>query len=444
MQDTISHNVANVNTPGYSRQEVSLETMPPLNGATPLRNSATAGSGVVVNDVRRSASSLLTRQIAQEGGLLGQWEVLRDGTAEVAKLFSEPGDKGLEGMLDNFWQSWRDLSTNPTSMAGRTNVLDAGERVATALSRTALGVSDFVVRLENQYRQKVDRVNELASEMLIINHEVMQALANGNLANDLRDRRDVVLAELSRLAQIKSAENKDGSTDVMLDGHILVNANNVAVLRVAPVPSGGVEAVWADNGRAARTGVGEMSAVGELRAWATSEVMQGLNSVAAQIVDEVNARHQAGFDLNGHSGWTFFAGNSAATIALSDDVAGYPDRLATAAAAGAPADGSVALEMAGLAQKKLAGLNDSIGGSYAVLVGQVGLSAEKSDQMSSHQDELLRFLNGRKQEIAGVSLDDEAVRMMSAQRAYQAAARVITTVDQMLDKLINDTGMVGR
>jgi flagellar hook-associated protein 1 FlgK len=162
------------------------------------------------------------------------------------------------------------------------------------------------------------------------------------------------------------------------------------------------------------------------------------------VVTAVNEQHMQAFDYNGQQGGRFYEGNSAATIAVSEEVTGNPLRVAAAGLPNAPADGSAALKIAALAGQTRASLHQSIGGAYAVLVGQAGLAAEKSAQMASRQDELMRFLDGRRQEVSGVSLDDEAVRMLGAQRAYQAAARVITAVDQMLDKLINDTGMVGR
>jgi flagellar hook-associated protein 1 FlgK len=172
--------------------------------------------------------------------------------------------------------------------------------------------------------------------------------------------------------------------------------------------------------------------------------MGRLNAIASQIVNTVNERHRAAFDQAGVQGLDFFGGNSAATMKLAAGLVDHPELVAVAAAANSPADGRAGLGIAGLAQEKPFGYDNSVAKGYSALVGQVGLAAEKAEQLGSRQEELMSFLNGRRQDIAGVSLDDEAVKMLGAQRAFQAASRVITTIDQMLDKLINDTGIVGR
>ncbi len=167
--------------------------------------------------------------------------------------------------------------------------------------------------------------------------------------------------------------------------------------------------------------------------------------MASEVITQVNTLHESGYDANGAQGGAFFTGTDASTIATSSTLEADPELVAASASSGATGDGSIALSIAELQDKTLNDssngfVDESIDGAYTNLVGTVGLMAQKSSNMAIQQDKLMSYLNEQQQEVAGVSLDEQSTEMLAAQEAYDAASRVITTVNSMLEVLINGTG----
>ncbi|MCC7353526.1 MAG: flagellar hook-associated protein FlgK [Anaerolineae bacterium] len=443
LQETIAHNVANVNTPGFSRQKARLVALPPSN---PYSLMPQTGLGVAVADVRRSASVLLNRQIERESGTLTYWSTVRDGMSEVQSLFLEPGSLGLQAIIDEFWASWRDLSVDPTNPAARATVRQAGETLASNIQRAYQGVSNSMTQLDAELGYSVGRVNLLAGQIAALNKQIQQAVAAGDPANDLRDQRDMLLQQMSTLARVQSGENSDGTLLVIMGGHIIVGASGATPIDVRPGVDGFNELVWSDDGSNVVVREGEIGAKLGLRDWAQNQVLADLDRMAAALIQSVNGLHEDGYTPPpaNRTDISFFSGTGAGDIRVSDEVKADLDAIAVAASPNSPGDASVALQIAGLQRQESAALNDTVGGFYAGFVARLGLNVQQADNMVKSQDSLVQFLNASREDLAGVSLDEEAVQMLGAQRAYQAASRVITAVDEMLDRLINNTGLVGR
>ena len=441
LQETIAHNVANVNTKGYSRQRAMLVALPPSN---PYSVVPQTGLGVAVGEIRRSASVLLNRQIEREGGSLAYWTAVRDGMGGIESLFLEPGEYGLQATIDNFWTAWRDLSIDPTSAAARANVRQAGEAVATALQRTYQGVANTLNQWDLELSFSAARIGLLAGQIAALNEQIRKAVAAGDPANDLRDQRDMLLQELSRLARVQSGENADGTLLVILGGHILVGASGATRIEVQTGADGFKELVWSDDGSRVVAREGTLGATLSLRDWARNTVLVGLDRLASALIQTVNERHEAGYTPDNRTGISFFAGAGAGDIRVSDAVRSDLGAIAVAAGPDSPGDGRIALDIANLQREEITSLGDTAGGFYGTLVARLGLDVEQANNMVKSQEALVQFLNASRESLAGVSLDEEAVQMLGAQRAYQAASRVITAVDEMLDRLINNTGLVGR
>jgi len=226
--DTIGHNIANANTPGYSRQRVGLGSAPPIQLGNLL-----IGGGVDAGSIQRSVDQLLGRRIQGQNSLLGSLEAQRGGLSEIESLFAEPSENGLGGMLDGFFASLSKLSTTPSDPILRTNVVQATQSL-TARFRDlsqALGTTgnDALADISS----RVDEVNQLADEVVSLNQKIGETESVGTPANDLRDRRDVALERLSRLVDTTTADGPNGSVRVMVAGNTLVGSARANHLSVA-------------------------------------------------------------------------------------------------------------------------------------------------------------------------------------------------------------------
>jgi len=440
VQETVAQNIANVNTEGYSRRVARLAPI----ASPPVAQGIQTGMGVEITDVRRSASLMLNQQIQEEKGVQAYWDATAKGMVRVEGLFQEPGDNGIAALMNEFWSSWQDLSLDPSSTGARTNVQQRAQLLADTLRRTHSGILDFTTGLDVDLRVQVDRVNVLATEIAGLNKQITKSLASGVTPNDLWDRRDMLLEELSTLSHAQTAENADGSTMVFLEGHMLVGSQGSIPLETQIDGNGNLQPMWSDDGTIAAVSSGEMGATRGLRDWALNEIMPKINDIATELIDAVNALHNSGFTLDNNPGGDFFSGTDAHDINLSALVASDLNAIVTAAGPDTPGDGSIALQMADLQDQERPALGDSIIGAYATMSALLGLNVQQSETMAGNQEALVGFLAGQRDSLAGVSLDEEGVTMIGAQRAYEAAARVITVVDEMLDQLINRTGMVGR
>jgi flagellar hook-associated protein 1 FlgK len=444
VQETIGQNVANVNTPGYSRREVRLVPRPPADW---LAITPQPGSGVLVAEIQRSTSLLLNQQIQSEVSSRSYWQTVYEGMAQVENLLLEPGAYGIGALANDFWASWHDLSIDPTNSAARARVRQTGDFLATTIRRLYDEVVHFTAYLNEQVKVHISRINTLAAEVAALNRQIGQAAGAalaGNAPNDLRDRRDMLLEELSRLAQVRSFEENGGRVIVTLGGHILVGEQDATKLLVEPDSQGQLQPVWSDDSTAVVVREGALCGTLALRDWIGQQALSGLQTFAEQLIEAVNTLHEGGFTTDGRTDIPFFAGSGAQDIRISDAVAADLAAIATAGQPDAPGDPSVALQIAALERTPVAALGDTLGGFYAAYVAQIGLDVQRADQMARSQDALVQYLELQRESLSGVSLDEEAVKMLGAQRAYQAAARMITAVDEMLNHIINQMGLVGR
>ncbi len=252
----ISNNTANVDTTGYSNESAALVAMPSAadGGATAV------GAGVDVEAVRRSTSAILTQELSQETSVDGQWDTMQSGSDQIQQLFNSTTSSGILDDLDNFWSSWQSLSDDPTNTASRTSVVQAGDELASDFNQTATSLDDQVSTLNDQLDTEVQSLNEYAGQISAINQQVMNAEASGNPANQLLDARDTLVQEISKIAQVQTAQNANGSLTVSLGGHLLVSGTGASTINVGQDVSGSPEAIWADDNKTVSVGSGQLAA----------------------------------------------------------------------------------------------------------------------------------------------------------------------------------------
>ena len=442
--EVTGHNIANANTEGYSRQRARLQADGgPVVPAYHSRWNG-AGSGVTVADVQRLRDVFLESRAVQErgseAGLRGRSVVL----GRVEAILSEPGDLGLQAQLSEFWSGWDDVANQPTDLAGRSQLLQRAQTLATGINQASDRLAAQWSVSHEQLGATVQDINATAEAVATLNAGVMSATRAGLSPNDLADQRDLLVQRLGDLAGVSLRTGEAGSVDVYVGGTALVRgavAERLAVQGPTSLatPAGTVSLAWERDGQPAPGGgaaAGLLAAVNEV----LPRYRDGLDAVAVSLRDRVNAQHRSGFDPAGAAGGDFFSGTSARDLAVA--VAG-PGAIAASSSAGAMGTGDRGGANAA-AMAELAGVADGPDARYRTTIVELGVEAQTAGRRLAIQSDILRQVEAQRESEAGVNLDEEMANMLAYQRGYEGAARFVTAVDQMLDTLINRTGLVGR
>ncbi len=434
--ETITHNIANVNTEGYSRQEVSLTSRwLPINQRP---GGGFLGAGVNVVDVRRYTSRFLAEQIRREDGEKARWEVLGDALRRVQVILNEPSEEGLGAALDQFWSGWRNVGADPTSFAMRAHLREIAEELANLIRQKYQELLALREELAERIRDAIRQVNDLSSRIADVDRQIRQAGSAAGTPNDLLDERDRLLAELGRVIKISTTIREDGGVTVNVGGHLLISK------RGAHEISESTEPTWAEDGTPVQVLGGELAGLLQAREEEVPSYVDRLNELASTLISSVNSVHRSGYGLNNATNLDFFQGTDASDIAVAEPIRDDLDNIAAASEPDAPGDGSHALDIAALADQPLMPQGTTPGSFYNTMISLLGVEVQHADAVARNQTVLLQHLGERMDSIAGVSLDEETLKLVSSQKAYEAAARVITAMDEMLDRLINNTGLVGR
>ncbi|HEY2042604.1 MAG TPA: flagellar hook-associated protein FlgK [Jatrophihabitans sp.] len=431
--DVTGQNISNASTPGYTRQRAEFGEVAPAAGVPSLYATQRGASGVTVTGTTRMNDPVLDSRVRAEHGKNGQTQTAATALSGVETLIDEPSDNGLAAQLSDFWKSWSAMANNPggdaNGLSARNVVLQKGATVAASLNATSGALDRLTQSASDQLNQTVVDVNDAANSLAKLNGAIAVASATGAPTNALADQRDALLLQLADNAGATASLAGDGQVTVTLGGQTLVNgttATAVAVTSAHQLTVGGAAA-----GPAGGAAQGLVDAI--------STVLPGysaqLDSVAAALSSTVNGAMAAGYDLAGNAGTPFFSGTTAGTIsvALSD-----PTKLAASGVAGGNLDASNASAVANFGT--LAGGADGV---YQSFVSGLASSVQSASQQATVQSSVTASVDAQAQSVSGVSLDEETTSLLTFQRSYQAASRVLTTVDDTLDTLINRTGRVG-
>ncbi|MCA2989698.1 flagellar hook-associated protein FlgK [Gemmatimonas sp.] len=459
---TIAQNVANAETPGYSRQEAVLTANTPLR--MPYGN---VGTGVNVSTVVRKRDILLDESFRTANGQAGDAGMRRDLMQELEAVFGEPSDAGMTNALDQFWNAWSDLSAQPSSLAARAVVQQRGRQLGQLFNGYDTQLTTLRSSTLERLGNTVERISALATQVADLNVRIVGAESSGNSANDLRDLRDLKLDELSKLAGARALPQPDGTVSVLIGNSTLVDgATAVAVSMELEIPDPLPATPLTDLPVRIRLGNPPdrlFPLAGELKAMATvinteiPGVRNRLDAMASQLVSAVNTAHSGGFTFTGSAIPGVAAGNffdpgslavpvSAATLKLHSTIIADPSRIAASGNANAPTDNTVAQALSALrtAENTVsfttptgATETGSFVGFFRGLVTRVGLQTASAADEATVGTTLTDQADLRRQAVSGVSTDEELVKMLRAQQSFQAAAKMIKVAEEMLDTLVN-------
>ncbi len=431
--DLTGQNIANVNTPGYHRQEVVL-------GARVGRADGGNGTilgGVDVLQVRRANTSYLDLQLRLINSQYGEATATGQQLSAVEGVLFPPGAKTLNGVLDEFWNSWQSLAAAPDQVAPRLTVQRAGSELAAWMNDRYQQLTALRSSAYETIKAGVTELNALATQVADLNARIARSGAGGTPAGELIDQRQQALERLAELGGVVAFRPEADGTIITLNGHPLVQGGQAFAVSVGLAADGAVALQWADTGQTIEPEGGELAGLIAVRDKLIPDYLNTLDQIASQIITTVNAEHVNGAGMNGEVG-AFFAGAGAADMRLADAIAASPTAIA-AGAAGLPGDGSIAAAVSALREQPLIG-TQTVGQAASGLAARIGEEMVAANQRASTADSIRQQMIVQQQSVGGVSLDEEMTRMMEYQRAYSAAARVMVTMDEMVNDLLQIIG----
>ncbi|MEI2702475.1 MAG: flagellar hook-associated protein FlgK [Baekduia sp.] len=428
--DVTGHNIANVETEGYSRQEAVLAAARPLmlqDGQIQSGGSAQLGQGVDVQEYRRLRNDFLDLQWRAQQMNSGEADAQASKLLQIEAALNDSTESGLGQQLSAFYSAWSALASNPESTAAKTALFAKAQTLIAGIRSLDQSISDVSTTATNERNSLITSggpIDLIAREIKTLNDGINGAIVRGEQPNDLLDRRDLLLDKLSEYGSVSISVpdgTKPGFLRVTFGGAATPLVDNAAVLPATAV-------TLPTTGTLAASPGGKIE--GLQTVITSAAAYRGmLDTLASRLVTQVNGQHGSPAFFDG-------AGTAASTIALGASLTGPAAILAGSGAAG---DNSIALAIAG--QRSSTGTNPTT--DWASLVTRVGSDVAEQKAATLTAQRVLDSLSAQRASTHGVSLDEEMTNMMRFQRGYQAAARALTAMDENLDILINRTGRVG-
>lgn len=433
-------NITNVNTPGYVRRDPLLETR--------ALGTATTGS-VTATGLRRATDIYIERrELSARGSASAASEHDRQ-LASVEALFNDLGATGMGSALDGLFSSFSALAANPNDPTTRTAVLGAAGALADRANSMANSLADSKNELLQQAQETTAEINKRAASIAQLNQRIVAAETQGEDAADLKDQRNNLLLGLSELIDVRTIPDDKGSLIVQASGTALVEGFEARSLSIDLHPDGSLRLNSTTVGGGTTevtqflTG-GKLAGIKEARE-DIFDVENRLDALLFDVGNAVNAQHAAGFGQDGVTGRDLFdvgptVAGAARAIRVSTDVAGNPAAIAASSdAASVPGGSGNAVALADVFNTGLTG-GRTAAETYGDIVGAIGQRKSALAQAVETQQAIKEQVQAMRESVSGVSLDEEMVNLTKYQRAYEAAGRVLSTVDQLLQDLINRVG----
>lgn len=447
--DVTGHNIANLNTEGYTRQRAEMVTSIPW--STPGNNASKfitqLGTGVQVNSLERLRDAYVDQNVRQQFGLQASAGTTVGQMQQIDAAFGEPSN-GLSNLINDYYAKLNAVAEHADDISARQAFASSAANLATGLNQLSSNLTAIGAQSDVRLNDTVAQINGITTDIAALNTEIRDAIAMGQQPNDLLDRRDLLMDQLSQKINYSYTTAANGEVTITLGTTTPINL-------VDPTAPGGMTALTrADLDTAYTNGdltAGSAYADEAMFNTVVPGLITQLDNLAAAIVTQTNTANAAGFDLNGTPGGNIFnpAGVTAATIALdpANNIATNPRLVAAASswnAPGEPGNGANAAAML-TARTAVVGppLNATIEGYYRSIVTGMGAQGAAAQRTLENQSALVDLATSRRASVSAVSLDEEMSNMLKFQNAYNASARVLTTMDDAIDTIINRMGRVG-
>ncbi|TYC98386.1 flagellar hook-associated protein FlgK [Arthrobacter echini] len=440
--DVTGQNIANATTQGYTRQRLETSSAAPVRPSM-FATGARVGEGVLTQGIARLGDAHLEARVRTTAGAAGYTAVRAQAFSALEDSLREPGRNGISASLQDFWAGWQDLSINPDKSAPASSLLSVAGQLTSRIASGHREIEAQWAAARSSAEGLVTEVNEAASQVAELNRQIRSAVTSGTSPNELVDRRTQLTANLAGLTGATVRDNADGTADVLLAGNPLVSGATSKVLQVTGprqlAANGSVGIEWTHRpGVPAGIESGEIAATLSLLAPADdggvlAEAAKGFDDFARSLADKVNT----GYAEAGQG--PFFAFDGTRPAASLTVVPTKPTELAARAAGAGAYDGSMADAIS-----RIGSGSDAPDTEWNGFVAGLGAAARSELQGNALAEVSATSALRQQLGATSVSMDEEQVKLLEYQHAYQGAARVMTAIDEMLDVLINRMGIVGR
>ena len=449
--DTAGHNIANVHTDGYSRQRVNLAQRDPVES-----RGLVIGNGAYVRNIARAHDPYIEKEIVQAKQELGKCKMQQEQLRKIESIFSPESGANINDELTKFFNSLQELSQFPEEEVNRTGVKDAAQNLSGAFKRVDTNLRAAQRDINDSLDGEVNEINVILENIGKLNISISESESvDGKIANDLRDKQDALLRNLSDRLDVKYYASDMGMVTIRGPQETLlvdrgfyaqtaligkpgkVNAPEFCIIE----KEGTIPKIVTDINKN-----GHVGALINIRDNTINRMLNDNNEMAKTLVENVNQVHRQGFGLNEYGktmGRDFFHVSedpfqAAATMDITQEIAESTDAISAAGTQSAPGDNIVVNNLIRLEHERIMdGGRSTMGDYYSNFIGVFGLGVVRNNHQTEAKEILFNDLNSRREAISGVSLDEEAMNLMKWQANFTASSRVITTVDEMLDTVLS-------
>ena len=444
--EVAGQNLANVNTTGYSRQVVNIQTSPDL--ATGIGSE---GTGAEAAGIQQIVSSLLNTQIQSQQSTGGYWNAqqsaLQSAQTNLDEFLNGTGSSsstststdgttssGLSSQLSGLFSSFQSLAASPTSPTAQQAVVNQAQNLASTFNQVDSQLKSVGDSLNTSLTSDVGSANKLLSDIAGLNSEISYAQFTGGTANDLLDSREQDLENLSKLVSVQTSTGTNGAVDVNIGGQTLVSGNQVLdTLQTYDAGNGRSLVQTATGGVPLTLSGGSIQGTIDARDGALATMQSSINTLASTLISQVNTIHSGGYSTTGTTGTNFFSGTGSNNITVNQSLVNNPALVQSSGSATAAGDNSVALQLAQLGSAAQAGLNgQTFSNSYDETVAGLGDALQTANDNVTNQTSVATMLQTQRSSVSGVSVDEEMTNLMGFQRAYEASAQLVTTINTMM------------
>lgn len=462
---TTNHNIDNANTKGYSRQEVGQSATNPFM----MSGVAFVGTGSEITNINRIRDSFVDFKYWNETAPMGEWQVKGDKLTEIEKLMAEPSNNSFRKYMDDFYSSLDEMSKNPSDLSFREPVRQNALAFTKHINETGKRLMDMKTETEYTIESNIKNINSMAEEVAGINRQIYSQELGDRTANDLRDKRELIVDEISKLANIRVNESDEGKYSISIGGISLVDhfsANSVSFDKEKPM---GEMLTW-QNGGAFEMKSGELKGLIDMYGGnGESNTYRGipfyikqLDDFASGFADKFNDLHRSGYGVDPttpgdkDSGvGNFFTytsgglGENSTTLTVHQDIIDSVKNIRAAGESGGKAeDNKKLMELINQREDKGffgGGVSQGTPDDFIKsILSSMSVDSLQAKRISETQGLIQKNLETKRSSISGVSLDEEMANMVKYQHVYVAAAKMITTMDTILNITVNQLGSVGR
>jgi flagellar hook-associated protein 1 FlgK len=423
-----SNNISNAQTPGYTRQRAILRPAEGSGGPFSI------GGGVEVVGTEALRDRMIELRLREEVSGRAQDQMKHEGLSDIEMLFNEAANTGMLPLLTDFFNSFHALSTEPTSLNRRQEVTTNATKLTNFFNSRGNSLLDAQTKIDSSINEDVARANTLISEIASISGRIAETEVT-HPAHELRDQRSVLLQRLSEIVDVNELETNNNYQVTIGSNRPLVYNGSAFHLDAATGSDGFTEVRLGVDNLTSEVAGGRLGARLELRDDNIPQYNRVLDQLAYEIAEQVNSIHAAGYDLDGNTGINFFTtmtslDGAARSIAVDPGITGNSRRIA-ASDVSSDSGNSTAIELGNLLNSPVF-TGGTIVEQYRGFIYTLGSDTANADLGMRQHEALVNQLENRRQEVSGVSIDEETVKIIQFQRAFEASARVVRAVDELL------------